>query len=62
MESKLLYVLAGWIAVNAAVATALLNRRPRPHLRRRLFRWVVGNRPSARQQRLTQAVTDGRPR
>ena len=52
-HGKLSYVLLGWLAVNAAVVTALLSRRPRPHLRRRLFRWVwalMQNRtdPSAR--------------
>jgi hypothetical protein len=40
----LFYVLGGWIALNAAVATAVLTRRARPHLRHRLFRWVIGDR------------------
>jgi hypothetical protein len=38
---KLSVLLGGWIAVNAVVAAALLNRRPIPHLRERWFRWVL---------------------
>ena len=36
---------------NAAVAIMLLNRLSRPHLRHRLFRWVIGDRPPARPRR-----------
>ena len=45
-------VLGGWLALNAAVAIMLLNRLSRPHLRHRLFRWVIGDRPPARPRRL----------
>jgi hypothetical protein len=47
---KLSYVLGGWLVVNAVVGVALL-RRQRPHIRHRLFRWVIGDRPPARPRR-----------
>ncbi len=34
-------VAIGWVALNAAIFTALLLRRPRPELRERLFKWTV---------------------
>jgi hypothetical protein len=49
---KLYFVLGGWLALNAAVAIMLLTRLSRPHLRHRLFRWVIGDRPPARPRRL----------
>ena len=49
---KSYFVLGGWLALNAAVAIMLLNRRSRPHVRQRLFRWVIGDRPPARPRRL----------
>jgi hypothetical protein len=33
--------VTSWIALNGAVAAALLARRSRPELRERLFRWVI---------------------
>jgi hypothetical protein len=48
--SKLIMILGGWLALNAAVAIMLLTRPSRPHLRHRLFRWVY--RPPARPRRL----------
>jgi hypothetical protein len=46
----MLYVFGGWLALNAAVAAAVLTRRPRYHLRQRLFRWVIGDRTPARRR------------
>jgi hypothetical protein len=48
---KLYFVLGGWFALNAVVATMLLTRRSRPHVRQRLFRWVMSDRPPARPRR-----------
>jgi hypothetical protein len=44
MEKLIVYAVVGWIALNAVVVTAVLTRRSRPHLRQRLFRWVIGDR------------------
>jgi hypothetical protein len=52
----MLYVFEGWIVLNAAMAAAVLTRRPRPHLRHRLFRWVIGDRPPARPRRLVHSL------
>jgi hypothetical protein len=30
-----------WVALNAAIFTALLFRRPHPEFRRALFRWAI---------------------
>jgi hypothetical protein len=49
---RLSYVLGSWLAVNAVVVVALLIRQPRPHMRDRLFRWVIGDRSAARARRL----------
>jgi hypothetical protein len=49
---KLYFVLGGWLTLNAAVAIMLLTRRSRPLMRRRLFRWVIGDRPPAKPRRL----------
>jgi hypothetical protein len=38
-------IVIGWLALNVALFTGLLLRRPRPELRHKLFRWVVGGRP-----------------
>jgi hypothetical protein len=32
-----------WLGLNGAVFAALTTRAPRPHLRARLFRWVIRN-------------------
>jgi hypothetical protein len=40
--SKMYFVLGGWMALNFALSMALLSRRPRPHLRNRMFLWVIG--------------------
>ncbi len=48
---KLYYVLGGWIAFNVIVVIALSNRRPVPHARHRLERWVMGTPRSSRRQR-----------
>jgi len=54
---KLYYVLGGWLALNAVVPVVLLTtRRSRPHMRHRLFRWVIGDRPPARPRRLAHAL------
>jgi hypothetical protein len=53
---KLLYALGGWLAVNAVVAGALLTRHPIPHMRHRLFRWVIGDRAPARPRRLAHSL------
>jgi hypothetical protein len=42
----MLYVFGAWIALNAAAA-AVMTRRSRPHLRHRLFRWVIGDAPAS---------------
>jgi hypothetical protein len=39
--SVLSTVILGWIALNGAVAGALLTRRSRPALREKLFQWVM---------------------
>jgi hypothetical protein len=39
--SVLSITVTSWIALNGAVAAALLARRSRPELRERLFRWVI---------------------
>jgi hypothetical protein len=46
----LLRPLAGWLTVNAVLFAMLLNRRPNPRLRHRLFRWAMGapQQPRAR--------------
>jgi hypothetical protein len=41
--SKMYFVLGGWLALNFALPLVLLNRRSRPHLRHRLFRWALGS-------------------
>ena len=46
--SKFLMLLGGWLALNAVLAAALLNRRSVPHLRERLFRWVVEDAKTSR--------------
>jgi hypothetical protein len=46
----------GLVALNVALPIMLLNRRPRPHLRHRLLRWVMGDQPPARPRRLVHAL------
>ena len=43
--SVLSTVVIGWLALNVALFTGLLLRRPPSELRHKLFRWVVGGRP-----------------
>jgi hypothetical protein len=45
---KLYYAMGGWIAFNAMLIVALLNRRSAPHARHRLARWVMGTRSQRR--------------
>jgi hypothetical protein len=47
---KLYYAVAGWIAFNVVIASALLNRRSDPHTRHRLARWVMSAPRSLRRQ------------
>jgi hypothetical protein len=42
--SALGWAIGGWLLLNSAIVIALLNRRSRPALRERLFRWVIGER------------------
>jgi hypothetical protein len=46
----LMRFLAAWLVVDAVLFAMLLNRRPNPRLRHRLFRWAVGapQQPHAR--------------
>jgi len=44
------------LALNVALPIVLLNRRPRSHMRHRLFRWVIGDRPPARPRQLAHAL------
>jgi hypothetical protein len=53
--TKLGILMGSWIALNAVVAAALLSRRPVPHLRERLFRWVVGHPRKSRPQELAHS-------
>jgi hypothetical protein len=46
----------GLVALNVALPIMLLNRRDRPHMRHRLFRWVIGDRPAPRPRRLAHAL------
>ena len=39
--SVLSIVAIVWVALNVAIFTALLFRRPRPELRRALFKWAM---------------------
>jgi hypothetical protein len=48
--SALRIIVGGWLMQNAV--TALMLRRGRPSLRDRLFRWMVGNKVSDRQEDL----------
>jgi hypothetical protein len=45
-----------WVALNAAIFTALLLRRPRPKLRERLFKWAIQGaaRPTEKSRRRSQ--------
>jgi hypothetical protein len=54
--SKLTIVLGGWIALNVAAAGLLMTRRPNPHLRRRLFRWVIRTKRPTRPQRWVNSL------
>lgn len=39
---KLLFAMFGGLALIGMLAVVLLERRHRPHLQNRLFRWVIG--------------------
>ena len=54
MTSALTVIIGSWLALNLALATALMLRRSRPKMRERLFRWVVGDR-ERREPRLPRA-------
>ena len=54
--SVLSIVAIVWVALNAAIFAALLFRRPRPQLRRALFKWAIHGaaKPAAKQGRRSQ--------
>jgi hypothetical protein len=52
----MLYIFGGWLALNAAVVVAVLTRRPRYHLRQRLFRWVIGDSAPARRRQFAHSL------
>ena len=43
--SALGLAIGGWLFLNLVIVVALLNRRSRPSVREKLFRWVIGERP-----------------
>jgi hypothetical protein len=49
--SVLSAIVVVWLALNAAVFTALMLRRSRAKLRDRLFRWVIGGGPRRERSR-----------
>jgi hypothetical protein len=47
----LIRLLAGWLAIDALLFAMLLNRRPYPRVRHRLFRWAMGAPKQGRNRR-----------
>jgi hypothetical protein len=39
-----------WLGLNGALFAALATRKSRPHLRARLFKWVIRNEPQPRRR------------
>ena len=54
--SKLAIVLGGLLVLNAAIPVLLLSRRSRPHLKERLFRWVIGGRAGMENHRAVDSL------
>ena len=41
----LVTMIGGWLAFNTVVFGTLMLRRSRPHMREKLFQWIIASRP-----------------